>query len=190
MPEQTPPDDRTTRPKQARRTVLVLAMMVGAVVLAWSAGKVVEMVLVSGYRQAAAPHRPGPATRPDEGVGDAASPLAAAGLSAFAGDPAGVAPPTGSRRIFGVQRVGEDEIERQVRYSATVSADETAAHYEKVFGALGYRRMRDAAAAGQRRVLVFSKADSWATVSLLMDPQNVKMTNVVVVAVTPIAPKR
>jgi len=187
MTETSAPDDRASRKKQARRTLFVLGLMVVAVAVAYLAGQVVERVLVSGYRPPSAPHRPTTRSAGDAGF-DANAPMGAAGLSEFRGAPAGVKPPRGARRIYGVQRRGADEIERQVRYRASGSAGAVAAHYESALKALGFARLKDSPASShRRRVMVFAKGGEWVTVSLLTGPADVKMVNVIVVAVEPIA---
>jgi hypothetical protein len=189
MVENTPLTDAAGRRRQARRTVLVLSLMVLAVLLAWLGGRIVERWLVSGRRGPSVAIRSGPAARSeDDSPLKASDPLAGSGLVPFGGDPAGVAPPYGCRRLYGFQRRNDDDIERQVRYELAGTADAAAGHYAGKLAALGYRVLEDRVAPGGRRTLVFGKLDAWVTVSLLNDARNAKMINIVVVAVTPTAP--
>ena len=190
MSESTPHDKEAAgRRKQAWRTVLVLSLMVLAVLLAWLGGQIVEGRLVSARRGPSVAIRPGPAARPeDDSPLNASNPLAGSGLVPFGGDPAGVAPPRGCRRLYGFQRRNDSDIERQARYELAGSADEAAGHYAGQLTALGYRVLEDRTGPGGRRTLVFGKLDGWVTVSLLNDARNAKMINIVVVAVTPTAP--
>jgi hypothetical protein len=165
--------------------------MVLAVLLAWAGGRIVESRLVSGRLGQGGPTRSGPATRPDDdGPLKARDPLAGSGLVPFGGDPAGIAPPRGCRRLYGFQRRNDQDIERQVRYELAGSADAAAGHYAGQLTRLGYRVLEDRVAPGGRRTLVFifGKLDGLVTVSLLNDARNEKMVGIVVVAVTPTAP--
>lgn len=190
MSESTPHDKEAAgRRKQAWRTVLVLSLMVLAVLLAWAGGRIVESRLVPGRLGQGGPVRSGPATRPDDdGSLKASDPLAGSGLVPFGGDPAGIAPPRGCRRLYGFQRRNDQDIERQVRYELAGSADDAAGHYAGQLTRLGYRMLKDSVAPGGRRTLVFGKLDAWLTVSLLNDARNEKIVSIVVVAVTPTAP--
>lgn len=189
MAEQPPPEkEHAGRRKQVQRTVSVLLLLVTAVAVAWVGGKIVESVLVSGYRPPSVARRPSRSTRPNDPAWGADFPLDAAGLSNFRGDPGGVAPPPGSRRMYGVQRRTEDEVERQAHYRAPGPIDAAAAHYEAALAAMGYRRLKHSPAANRGSVLVFAKGAEWITVSLRTSPRNVKMVNVIVVAVTPDVP--
>ncbi len=189
MAENAPLTDAAGRRKQAWRTVLVLSLMVLAVLLAWAGGRIVERRLVSGHRGQSGAIRSGPATRPDsDSPLKARDPLAGSGLVPFGGDPAGVAPPHGCRRLYGFQRRNDLDIERQVRYELAGSADAAAGHYAGQLTRLGYRVLEDRVVPGGRRTLVFGKLDGWVTVSLLNDARNEKMVSIVVVAVTPTAP--
>jgi hypothetical protein len=189
MVENTPLTDAAGRRKQAWRTVLVLSLMVLAVLLAWLGGQIVEGRLVSARRGPSGAIRPGPAARPeDDSPLKASNPLAGSGLVPFGGDPAGVAPPRGCRRLYGFQRRNDSDIERQARYELAGSADDAAGHYAGQLARLGYRVLEDRTGPGGRRTLVFGKLDGWVTVSLLNDARNAKMINIVVVAVTPTAP--
>ena len=187
--ENTPLTEAAGRRRQARRTVLVLSLMVLAVLLAWAGGRIVEDSLVSARRGQPRAIRSGPATRPgsDEPF-KLNQPLAASGLVPLAGDPAGVAPPYGCRRLYGFQRRNDLDIERQVSYEMAGEPDAAVGHYAGQLTRLGYRMLEDRVGPGGRRTLVFGKLDGWVTVSLRKDARNAKMVSIVVVAVAPTAP--
>ena len=177
------------RRKQARRTVLVLSMMVLAVLLAWAGGRLVEGWLVASHRGPSGAIRPGPATRPENDPPfKLTNPLAGSGLVPFSGDPAGVAPPRGCRRLYGFQRRNDQDIEWQVSYELAGSVEAAAGHYAGRLAALGYRVLNDGLKPDGRRTLIFGKRDGWVTVSLRNDPRNAKMVSIVVVAVALTAP--
>jgi hypothetical protein len=163
--------------------------MVLAVLLAWAGGRVVEDSLVAARRGQPKAIQPGPATRPgsDEPF-KLNQPLAGSGLVPFDGNPAGVAPPYGCRRLYGFQRRNDLDIERQVSYEMAGEPDAAAGHYAGQLTRLGYRMLEDRAGPGGRRTLVFGKLDGWVTVSLRKDARNAKMVSIVVVAVAPTAP--
>ena len=163
--------------------------MVLAVLLAWLGGQIVEGWLVSGRRGPSVAIRPGPATRPeDDSPLKARDPLAGSGLVPFGGDPAGVAPPRGCRRLYGFQRRNDSDIERQARYELAGTADAAAGHYAGQLTALGYRMIQDGVRPDGRRTIVFGKRDGWVTVSLRNDAKDARMVSIVVVAVAPTAP--
>ncbi len=177
------------RRKQARRTLLVLSLMVLAVLLAWAGGRIVEGWLIATHRGQGGAIRPGPATRPEKDTPFKLSdPLAGSGLVPFAGDPAGIAPPRGSRRLYGFQRRNEQDIERQVQYELAGTQEAAAAHYAGGLTAMGYQVLGDRVGPGGRRTLVFGKRDAWVTVSLRNDARNAKMVHIAVVAVAQTAP--
>ena len=163
-------------------------MMVLAVLLAWAGGRIYEDWLVAAHRVRQVAIRSGPTTRPEDdspfGLNDS---LGGSGLVPFDGDPAGVSPPPGCRRLYGFQRRSDLDVERQVRYEVAGSADAAAGHYAGQLARLGYRVLEDRAGPNGRRTLVFGKLDAWVTVSLLNDPKHAKMVSIVVVAVTPAA---
>ena len=189
MAENTPKTEAAGRRKQARRTVLVLSMMVLAVLLAWAGGRIVERWLVASRRGQSGPVGRGPATRPEnETPFTLSNPLAGSGLVPFAGDPAGVAPPRGCRRLHGFQRRNDQDIEWQVSYELAGAQEAAAAHYAGRLTALGYRVLEDSIRPDGRRTLVFGKRDGWVTVSLRNDARNARMVSIVVVAVAQTAP--
>jgi hypothetical protein len=177
------------RRKQARRTVLVLSLMVLAVGLAWAGGRIVESRLVAARRGQSGAIRSGPATRPESDTPFGLdNPLAESGLVPFDGAPAGVAPPRGCRRLYGFQRRNDLDIERQVSYEMAGEPDAAAGHYAGQLTRLGYQVLEDRAGPDGRRTLVFGKLDGWVTVSLRKDARNAKMVSIVVVAVAPTSP--
>jgi len=189
MAENTPLTEAAGRPRQARRTVLVLSLMVLAVLLAWAGGRIVEGRLVSARRGLSGAIRSGPATRPgSDSPFRLDNPLAGSGLVPFDGDPAGVAPPRGCRRLYGFQCRNDLDIERQVSYELAGEPDAAAGHYAGQLTRLGYRMLKDGVSPDGRRTLVFGKLDEWVTVSLRRDSRNAKMVSIVVVAVAPTAP--
>ena len=189
MAENTPLTEAAGRRRQARRTVLVLSLMVLAVLLAWAGGRIVEDSLVSARRGQPRAIRSGPATRPDSNEPFKLNqPLAGSGLVPFDGDPAGVAPPRGCRRLYGFQCRNDLDIERQVSYEMAGEPDAVAGYYAGRLAGLGYQVLKDGVSPGGRRTLVFGKLDGWVTVSLRKDSRNAKMVSIVVVAVAPTAP--
>jgi len=187
--ENTPLTEAAGRRRQARRTVLVLSLMVLAVLLAWAGGRIVEGRLVSARRGQSGAIRSGPATRPgSDSPFRLDNPLAGSGLVPFDGDPAGVAPPHGCRRLYGFQCRNDLDIERQVSYELAGEPDAAAGHYAGQLTRLGYRMLKDGVSPDGRRTLVFGKLDEWVTVSLRKDARNAKMVSIVVVAAAPTVP--
>lgn len=187
MSEKPPQDTEAAgRRKQAWRTVLVLSLMILAVLAAWVGGKVVEAWLVESHQGPQWAISPGPTTQPDDAL-SLDSPLAAVGLTAFKGDPGGIAPAPAARRVTGFERRMARQVEQQARYELAGSPGVVVAHYEAEMARLGYEKLKDAVQPDGRRAVVFGKRDGWATVSLRRDARNVKMVIIVVTAVSPVS---
>ncbi len=189
MSEKPPQDTEAAgRRKQAWRTVLVLFLMVGAVLAAWVGGKVVEAWFVGSHQGSQWAISPGPTTRPgDDEPLSFDSPLSAAGLTSYTGDPGGIVPAPGSRRVFGFERRMARQVEQQARYELVGSPEAVVAHYEAEMARLGYEKLKDAVQPDGRRAIVFGKRDGWATVSLRKDARNAKMVIIAVTAVSPVS---
>jgi len=189
MSDKPPKDTEAAgRRKQAWRTVFVFSAMVLAVLVAWLGSKAVEAWLVGSHRGSRVAIFPGPTTQPfDDAPMSLDSPLAAAGLTSFKGEPGGIPPAPSARRVFGFERRLAGQVEQQARYERVGSADIVARHYEAELARRGYEKLKDTVGADGRRAIVFGKRDGWATVSLRRDARNVKMVIIVVTAVSPLS---
>jgi len=189
-----PSDDRARRGREVRRAVLVLGGIVGTVFLAWLAGEAVRAYLHAVHkRPAAAAIGAGPTTlpaKPPQSLAELiAAPLAGTGLVPSDGDPAGLAPPPGAKRLYGFVRRLTDQAEQQARYEVAAGRDEIVAHYDKAMAARGLRKLKDATDPTGRRMAIYRGSDGYATVALRTDRQEAKMVIVVVTVVTPARPQ-
>ncbi len=176
------------RRKRVQRTVLVLSAMVLAALAAWVGSKAVEAWLVGSHRGSRAAIFPGPTTQPfDDAPLSLDSPLAASGLTSFAGDPGGIPSVPLARRVFGFERRMAGQVEQQARYELVGLPDVVAGHYQAELARQGYEKLKDAVRADGRRAIVFGKRDGWVTVSLRRDARNVKMVIIAVTAVSPLS---
>ncbi len=98
----------------------------------------------------------------------ASSPLKAMGLTALDGDPGGVAPPQGARRMEAFQRRLEGQSEQRARYElrrpgAAGAAEE---HYGRVLAGKGFVQRREVKSGGGSKRLIYAGDGAAATVYL------------------------
>jgi hypothetical protein len=113
--------------------------------------------------------------------GAAGSPIAALGLRPLAGDPGGLAPPSGATRRGAFERRVTDSLEQQARYEWWGDAAEAAAHYQKTLKAKGFALVSDRPDSQGRRAMVLTAGNIAATVTLQTNPRQGRLVIIVVV---------
>ena len=182
------------RRKLVSKTALALALMVVGVGAIYLAGRGVRAYLLSRPRAGRdAVIHPGPTTRslsvPQGPVEAATAPLAAVGLVRLRGDPAGIAPPAGARRLFAYQRRRSEETEQQGRYEFDGPADEAAGHYTAALAKKGFTLVRDGVGPLGRRMLIFDGRGGYAAVAFRTNPPKDRTVIIVLTVVQPTTTK-
>jgi len=185
--------DHAHRRRQVVRTCLLLGMLVAGVLLAWLAGEAVRLYLQATWqRPGPASLNPRPVTQPARGPRDLAdlivSPLAEAGLVPVDEDPAGLRPPPRARRTYAFRRRLTDQVEQQGRYDVPGDGDAVVAHYDKLLAERGFQKIKDSTDPTGRRMAVYHRQPTFATVALRTNPRDAKMVIVVTTVVSPAKP--
>lgn len=121
---------------------------------------------------------PWEANSPTGGVG---SPAAAMGLRPLAGDPGGIAPPSGATRASAFERKLSDALEQQARYQWWGEPAEAAAHYRKILQQRGFALASDRVGKQGWRTMVLSSGNIACTVTLQTNPGHGRLVIIVVV---------
>lgn len=149
------PDASRPRRREIRRTVLLLALMLAGTFAAWQI--VVFVLRQTGAQRGVdsfakvhprAEHAKDPCSLKEM----LSSPLKAVGLVALDGDPDGVAPPPGARRLEAFQRRLEGQNEQRARYvlAGSGAAATAAEHYRQALPAKGFAPRRETKSGGVR----------------------------------------
>ena len=184
---------RAERHKQARTTLLVLALMVAAVFLTWLAVEVVRARrLASGRQDRGEAIHPGPHPpaewEPNDPREVFTSPYKAVGLADLEGDPGGIAPPAGAKRLFGFRQPIDGEVRMLGRYELAGTAEKAADHYLRSLRKDGFSLLRDSTDAEGARRLLFEKPPGSVTVALRTNLREAKIVIITVTVVGPTGP--
>jgi hypothetical protein len=170
------------RCRQVRRVVFWTLVAVAA---AWGIGRSIQSYLES--RQAKLTWKdiaPVPSVVPWEANTPAAaggSPASAVGLRPLAGDPGGIAPPSGATRRDAFERRLTDGLEQRARYEWWGDPADAADHYKKALQQKGFSLVSDKAAGEGRRTLVLTAGNTAGTVMLQTYPRQGRLVIIVVV---------
>jgi len=103
-----------------------------------------------------------------------------AGLRKLAGEPGGISPPPGAERLYASARESANMAEEFARYSYPGGVEAAAAHYERLLGEKGFRRLADQPQ-NRGAVMSFQKDTTYVTVSLRKDGEKCRIVTVALV---------
>jgi hypothetical protein len=175
-PSQGPPSESNVpsaavRRRQVRRIVV---WTVVAVVAACGLGWGIQTYLESRHPEPAwteiAPIPSVVPWEPNRPAAAGGSPISAMGLRPLAGDPGGIAPPSGATRASAFERRLSDGLEQQARYEWWGQVADAAAHYQNVLRQKGFTLASDRAAGQGQRILFLTGGNSTCLVRLQTNP--------------------
>jgi len=166
------------------RTVLLLTLLAGGVLLAWAAHRRVfrphenEPSPKSRPRRSSLPDtKPWPVSAPAEAFGET---LAERAVRPLEGDPGGIAPPPSARRVSAFEF---SDGTLYGRYDDPGPMESAEDHYRRTLEAKGYRRLGEVSVAEGGRTVVYERDGAQALVTLRKKASDGKMVVEIVVLV-------
>lgn len=183
------PDRPDVPPRRRGRWALYLLLVASGLFAAWQI-----YVFASSVRRSAGPGAlnagvckpaPGspPATMPLDPLDVRGDPLGRMGLAPLEGDPGGIAPPPGARRLGARRRRADGQVWLEGRYDYDGTLDAAVEHYRRIAAARGLRGIGDREVRFGWRQVIFDGEEVLLRISLRKKPSDDKIVRLVVVVI-------
>ena len=176
------PKDRPTR-RKVWASLLYLAILAAGVFAAW---QIHEFRALRRQVELPLPDQPDsaqPASRPG---GLLADPLGPSGLAPLAGDPGGLPPPPGARRVSAFQSKALGLLRQQARYELAADAQAVVGHYGQILAERGLPLLRDKTDPAGGRELLWAAGRTTVSLVLRKPSQDEKIGVVILVVCGPV----